>query len=69
MRELEGRLNEAGDVLDLVENLDALALVLIGRLDEPYVLLAVFLWKLLLNFSAFRYGFKLSHKLIVLGAF
>ena len=33
VRELQGGLDETGDVVDLVEDLDSLALILVGRLD------------------------------------
>ena len=68
MRELQRSLDEARDVLELVKDLDTLALVLIGRLHQPYVLLAMFLWQLFLNLGSLRNRLKLSHKLEVFGA-
>ena len=49
VRELEARLEETDDLVQIIEYLDTLALVFIRRLDEPNILPAVFLRQLLFN--------------------
>lgn len=69
VRELKRCFNEARDVLEFVEDLDALALVLVRRLHQPYVLLAMLLRQLFFHLGSLRYGLELSHKLEIFGAF
>ena len=43
VRELQARFEKSDDLIEIIKDLDALALVLVRWLDQPYVLSAVFL--------------------------